>query len=44
MTMKTLTFLTLARFPLVLLTACNKGTPLPGGYAIFLSNNNQNDE
>ena len=27
--------LTLALLSLLLLTACNKGTPLPGGYAIF---------
>ena len=36
--MKTRTFLTLAvLFLLLLLMACNKGTPLPGGYAIFIS-------
>jgi hypothetical protein len=34
--MKTRTSLTLALLSLPLLTACNKGTPLPGGYAIFI--------
>jgi len=33
--MKSHTFLTLALMSLLLLTACNKGAPLPGGYAIF---------
>ena len=33
--MKTRTSLTLALLSLLLLTACNKGDPLPGGYAIF---------
>lgn len=35
--MKTRTFLTLALLPLLLLTGCNKGAPLPGGYAIFIA-------
>ena len=33
--MKARTLLTLALLSLLLLTACNKGDPLPGGYAIF---------
>ena len=36
MTMKTLTHLTLALLTLLLLAGCNKGAPLPGGYAIFI--------
>ncbi len=36
MTMKTRTFLPLTLLTLLLLAACNKGTPLPGGYAIFI--------
>ena len=35
--MKTRTLLTLALLSLLLLTACNKGGPLPGGYAIFFA-------
>ena len=34
--MKPRTFLILALFPL-LLTGCNQGDPLPGGYAIFIA-------
>jgi len=34
-TMKTRALLPLALLSLLLLTACNKGAPLPGGYAIF---------
>jgi hypothetical protein len=34
--MKARTLLPLALMPLLLLTACNKGDPLPGGYAIFI--------
>lgn len=33
--MKTCPSLTLALRPLLLLTAWNKGTPLPGGHAVF---------
>jgi hypothetical protein len=36
LSMKARTFLTLALLPL-LLTGCNKGAPLPGGYAIFIA-------
>lgn len=35
--MPTPTFLTLTLLPLLLLTACRKGAPLPGGYAIFFA-------
>ncbi|MHB0961477.1 MAG: hypothetical protein ACYC6N_07215 [Pirellulaceae bacterium] len=35
--MKTRTSLTLALLPLPFLTACRKGDPLPGGYAIFFA-------
>jgi len=35
--MKTPTFVTLALLSLLLLTACRKGAPLPGGYAIFFA-------
>jgi hypothetical protein len=35
--MKARTLLTLALLSLLPLTACNKGHPLPGGYAIFLA-------
>jgi hypothetical protein len=39
--MKTRTSLTLALLSLLLLTACNKGTPLPGGYAIFIASGSE---
>jgi hypothetical protein len=39
--MKTRTFLTLALLSLLLPTACNKGTPLPGGYAIFIASSSE---
>jgi hypothetical protein len=35
--MKTPTFLTCSLWSLLLLTACRKGDPLPGGYAIFFA-------
>jgi hypothetical protein len=35
--MKTRTLLALALLSLLHLTACNKSTPLPGGYAIFFA-------
>ena len=37
MTTNTRPFLTLALLSLLLLTACKKGDPLPGGYAIFFA-------
>ena len=39
--MKTRTFLTLALLPLLLLTGCNKGAPLPSGYAIFIASSSE---
>ena len=41
MTMKTRTFLTLALLSLLLLTGCNRGEPLPGGYAIFIASSSE---
>jgi hypothetical protein len=41
MTMKTRTFLTLALLSLLLLTGCNRGEPLPGGYAIFIASGSE---
>ena len=37
LTMKTHAFLSLTLLSLLLLNGCNKGTPLPGGYAIFFA-------
>ena len=39
--MNTRTFLTLALLPLLLLSGCNKGAPLPGGYAIFIASSSE---
>jgi len=39
--MKKRTSLTLALMSPLLLTACNKGTPLPGGYAIFIASSSE---
>ena len=41
MPIRTRTSLTLALLSLLLLTACNKGTPLPGGYAIFIASGSE---
>jgi hypothetical protein len=37
MSMKALTYLPLTLLTLLLLAGCNKGVPLPGGYAIFFA-------
>ena len=39
--MKTLPSLTLALLSLLLLTACNQGAPLPGGYAVFIASSSE---
>jgi len=39
--MKTRPSLALALLSLLLLTACNKGTPLPGGYAVFIASGSE---
>jgi len=40
-TMTRLISFLLALLPLLFLTACNRGTPLPGGYAIFIASNSE---
>jgi hypothetical protein len=39
--MKSRTSLIVALMPLLLLTGCNKGAPLPGGYAIFIASSSE---
>ena len=39
--MKTRTLLTLTLLTLLFLVACNKGDPLPGGYAIFIASSSE---
>ena len=39
--MKTRALLPLALLSLLLLTACNHGTPLPGGYAVFIASSSE---
>ena len=39
--MKARTLLTLALMSLLLLNGCNKGDPLPGGYAIFIASSSE---
>lgn len=41
LSLRTGAFLTLALLPLLLLTGCSKGAPLPGGYAIFIASSSE---